>query len=78
MLKTGMLTLGQPEVVDVVMAKVQTQEIVPVPEAPVERSGNSALVAINALMLKRTRLPGIKRAGSLEGVATGGTAEAAA
>ena len=76
--KTGMLTLGQPQVVDIVTAKAQTQEIVLATAAAVEHSGRSALVAIYAQILKRTRLAGIKRGGSFEGVATGGDVEAAA
>jgi Cu2+-exporting ATPase len=46
--------------------------------AALAMSGSSALVAINALMLKRTRLPGITRGGSLQGTPTRRSAEAAA
>lgn len=38
--------------------------------AALAMSGSSALVAVNALMMKRTRLPGIKRVGTLTGGAT--------
>ena len=38
--------------------------------AALAMSGSSALVAVNALMLKRTRLSGIKRVGTLTGGAT--------
>jgi Cu2+-exporting ATPase len=44
--------------------------------AALAMSGSSALVAINALMLKRTRLAGIKRGGSFQGAPTGRAAEA--
>ena len=46
--------------------------------AALSMSGSSALVAINALMLKRTRLAGIKRGGSFRGAPTGRAAEATA
>ena len=46
--------------------------------AALAMSGSSALVAINALMLKRTRLAGIKGGGGLSATPTGRAAEAAA
>ena len=41
-------------------------------------SGSSAVVAINALMLKRTKLAGIKRAGSPSAPATAASVAAGA
>jgi Cu2+-exporting ATPase len=46
--------------------------------AALAMSGSSALVAINALMLKRTRLAGIARGGSFQNSSTGRSVEAAA
>jgi Cu2+-exporting ATPase len=46
--------------------------------AALAMSGSSALVAINALMLKRTRLAGIKRGGRSQARPTGQAAEVAA
>ena len=46
--------------------------------AALAMSGSSALVAVNALMLKRTRLAGIKRGAGSEGAPTGRTVEAVA
>jgi len=46
--------------------------------AALAMSGSSALVAINALMLKRTRLAGIARGGSFHGSSTGRSVEASA
>ena len=46
--------------------------------AALAMSGSSALVAINALMLKRTRLAGIKRGGSFHSAPTARTVEATA
>ena len=65
--KTGTLTMGQPKVVDIVAAPdVSPDDILKV--AALAMSGSSALVAINALLLKRTRLDGLRPAGQVADV----------